>query len=631
MRTLTYALIAILFTAISCGPSTEKQEDKPEISTKKEEKVVDKHTFAKPDQAVMTHLDLDVAVDFDTKVIAGTATLTIKKTPETGVLFIDTRDLTIEKVTSEGKDIPFKVHPEVEHLGEPLEIELEENTKLVTIHYKTSPKAEALQWLDKSQTAGKRNPFLFTQSQAILARTWVPCQDSPGIRFTYNAKVQVPKDLLAVMSAANPQEKTEDGIYHFKMEQPIPAYLLALAVGDLEFQSLGARSGIYAEPSLVEKSAYEFADMEKMIAAAEALYGPYQWERYDIIVLPPSFPFGGMENPRLTFATPTIIAGDRSLVALIAHELAHSWSGNLVTNATWDDFWLNEGFTVYFENRIMESMYGKPIADMLAMISYEDLGDMVAALEKEGKAYDSRLKLDLTGRNPDDGVTPIAYDKGFFLLKLIENTVGREKWDAFLKNYFETNKFKTMTTEKFITYLDENLLSKVEGAKEKIGLEEWIYNTGLPDNCPKVESERITKLMAEVERFKAGTKAADLKTEGWVYQEWWLFLQNLPEKLTAEQMQDLDATFKLTENGNSEVVFQWLMHVIRNEYKPAYKRLEEFCYSVGRRKFIQPLYAEMMKFEATQAMAKRIYKRSRKNYHFVATNSIDPIVGHQEG
>lgn len=631
MRKLIYASIVILFTMVSCNQSTDTEDTKTEITTKTETPVVDKHTFAKPEQAVMTHLDLDVEVDFEKKIMSGTATLKIKKSPDAGVLFVDTRDLTITKVTSEGKDLTFKLHPTVEHMGEPLEIELEEKTSNVTIHYETSPEAEALQWLDKSQTAGKRQPFLFTQSQAILARTWVPCQDSPGIRFTYNAKVKVPKDLMALMSAANPQERSEDGSYNFKMEQPIPAYLLAMSVGDLKFQSLGNRSGVYAEPSLLEKSANEFADLEKMIAAAEGLYGPYQWDRYDIIVLPPSFPFGGMENPRLTFATPTIIAGDRSLVALVAHELAHSWSGNLVTNATWDDFWLNEGFTVYFENRIMESMYGKPIADMLAMISYEDLNDMIADLETSGNADDSKLKLDLTGRNPDDGVTPIAYDKGFYLLKLIENTVGREKWDTFLKGYFEANKFKTMTTEKFLTYLDDNLLNGVAGAKEKIGLKEWIYNTGLPDNCPKVESDRIANLMKEVERFKNGTKAADLATNGWVYQEWWLFLQNLPEKLSAEQMKDLDDTFKLTQNGNSEIIFQWLMHAIRNEYKPAYKRLEEFCYTVGRRKFIQPLYAEMMKFEATQAMAKRIYKRSRKNYHFVATNSIDPIVGHTEG
>ena len=627
MRKLLLTLTGLLFILVSCS----KKEEKPtEVTSKITPKVVDKHTFAKPDMAVMKHLDLDLNVDFATKVISGTATLSIEKSADAGVLFIDTRDLTIEKVTSEGKDLPFKLHPEVDHMGQPLEIELEDNTKTVTIQYATSPEAEALQWLDKSQTAGKRKPFLFTQSQAILARTWVPCQDSPGIRFTYNAKVAVPKGLMALMSAENPQEVSEDGVYNFKMEQPIPAYLLAMAVGDLTFQSLGNRSGVYAEPSLLEKSAYEFADLEKMIGVAEGLYGPYQWERYDLIVLPPSFPFGGMENPRLTFATPTIIAGDRSLVALVAHELAHSWSGNLVTNATWDDFWLNEGFTVYFENRIMEAMYGKPIADMLAMISYEDLNDMIAALEKDGNADDSKLKLDLTGRNPDDGVTPIAYDKGFYLLKLIENTVGREKWDAFLKKYFEENKFKTMTTEKFLTYLDENLLNGVEGAKEKIKIKDWVYNTGLPSNCPKVESDRIAKVMAEVEKFKGGAAAKDLATDGWVYQEWWLFLQNLPEQLTQEQLKDLDDTYKLTQNGNSEVVFQWLMHVIRNEYKPAYKRLEEFCMSVGRRKFIQPLYAEMMKAEATQPMAKKIYNRSRKNYHFVATNSIDPIVGFEQ-
>ncbi|WP_449435437.1 M1 family aminopeptidase [Pedobacter steynii] len=192
----------------------------------------------------------------------------------------------------------------------------------------------------------------------------MPCQDSPGIRFTYNATVSVPNDLLALMSAENPEVKNSKGIYHFKQIHPIPSYLLALAVGDIEFKAVDKRTGIYAEPSVLAKAVYEFADMGKMVNAAEKLYGPYRWGRYDLLVLPPSFPFGGMENPNLTFITPTVIAGDRSLVSIISHELAHSWSGNLVTNATWNDFWLNEGFTNYFERRIDEAIFGKTEAQI---------------------------------------------------------------------------------------------------------------------------------------------------------------------------------------------------------------------------------------------------------------------------
>ncbi|MFT6960692.1 MAG: leukotriene A-4 hydrolase/aminopeptidase [Flammeovirgaceae bacterium] len=615
-----------LLAFASCN-STEKETTETESTVKKDTIVADKHSFAKPQEAVMTHLDWDAVVDFNTKTISGTATLKLKKSKDAELLFLDTKELDIQKVTdNEGNPLEFKVHPPTKYMGSALEIILKPATESVAIQYVTSPTAGALQWLVPSQTAGKKDPFLFTQSQAILARSWIPCQDSPGIRFTYNAKVKVPSNLLALMSAGNPQAKNASGEYNFEMKQPIPAYLLALAVGDVEFRGIGARSGVYAEPSMIEKSVNEFADLEGMISAAEELYGEYKWERYDLIVLPPSFPFGGMENPRLTFATPTILAGDRSLVALVAHELAHSWSGNLVTNATWDDFWLNEGFTVYFENRIMEKVYGESIADMLALISYQDLQSEVAGMKVGGSYEDTKLKLDLAGRDPDEGVTSIAYDKGFYLLKLIEQTVGREKWDIFLKNYFQTNAFKTITTEQFLKYIDENLLSKVEGAKEKIRIEEWIYQTGIPNNIPIIKSDRFTKVEAEVKKFADGTKPKELNTENWVYQEWAHFLRNLPNELDKKQMKSLDKEFGFSKTGNSEVKFQWLLHVIRNAHKPTYKELEAFLMTVGRRKFIAPLYKEMMANEATQEMAKEIYPKARPNYHSVTYNTVDGIV-----
>ncbi len=314
----------------------------------------DPHSYSRPDQVAVKHLNLDLTVDFSQQKLAGKATLDLDNKTGASELVLDTRDLDVTRVTLDsGAEAKFALGDDAKFLGRPLRIEITPQTKSVTVEYSTRPAAAAVQWLSPDQTAGKQHPFLFTQSQAILARTWVPCQDSPAVRMTYDATVHAPKELLAVMSAENPQAKNADGVYTFKMDKPIPSYLLALAVGDLEFRSLGARTGVYAEPSRVEKAAWELADTEKMIEAAEKLYGPYRWGRYDLLVLPPSFPFGGMENPRLTFATPTIIAGDRSLVNLVAHELAHSWSGNLVTNATWNDFWLNEGFTTYFENRII--------------------------------------------------------------------------------------------------------------------------------------------------------------------------------------------------------------------------------------------------------------------------------------
>ncbi|HRP00985.1 MAG TPA: M1 family aminopeptidase/hydrolase, partial [Flavobacteriales bacterium] len=372
-------------------------------------------------------------------------------------IILDTDALEIAKVTVNGKEVPVLLGaPSI--LGRALHIPIDSNSNTIAVTYRTTEGARALQWLSPQQTADRTHPFLFTQGQAILTRTWMPVQDSPGIRITYDATVRVPKELMAVMSASNPQVRSADGVYTFHMEQPIPAYLIALAVGDIEFRPLGERCGVYAERSVVDKAAWEFADTERMLQAAEALYGPYRWGRYDVIVLPPSFPFGGMENPRLTFATPTIIAGDRSLTALIAHELAHSWSGNLVTNATWNDFWLNEGFTVYFENRISEALYGPDHAGMLQILGRQDLQGSLEHMHATGHAEDTHLRLHLDGRDPDDGMTDIAYEKGFAFLKLLESKVGRERFDAFLRGYFDRFAFQSMTTDKFLAYLDEELL-----------------------------------------------------------------------------------------------------------------------------------------------------------------------------
>ncbi|HPH47711.1 MAG TPA: M1 family aminopeptidase/hydrolase, partial [Chryseolinea sp.] len=393
----------------------------------------DIHSFAQPEEARATHLHWTANVDFETKTIAAVASWSIEKKADADVIIFDTKGLNIEKITLDN-DAPttFKLTEYDSLLGQGLAVLIQSNTKQVNIYYQTSPEAEAIQWLKPQQTAGKKFPFLFTQSQAILARSWVPCQDSPGMRFTYDADVTVPKDLLPLMSASNPMTKNAEGVYHFEMKQPIPSYLLALSVGDLSFAPISERSGIYAEPSILDTAAWEFADLEKMIAGAESLSGAYPWERYDVLVLPPSFPFGGMENPRLTFATPTILAGDRSLTSLIAHELAHSWSGNLVTNATWNDFWLNEGFTVYFETRIMEKLYGRDYAEMLASLNLQDLKDEVKSLTTDGHAADTKLKLNLEGRNPDDGVTEIAYIKGYYFLRSIEEQHGREYFDKFV-------------------------------------------------------------------------------------------------------------------------------------------------------------------------------------------------------
>ena len=581
---------------------------------------VDKHSFSEPHNVRTTHLDLDINVDFETERISGIANYTIENVNGSKELILDANGLRIDKVTSGGKDCAFKLSKKDSILGQGLIIEIEKGAKQVAIHYQSAPNSKALQWLNPKQTAGKKHPFLFTQSQAILARTWLPCQDSPGVRFSYTAKVQVPSELLAVMSAENPTEKNTEGIYTFKMEQAIPAYLMALGVGNLEFQNLGEHTGIYAEPEMIEKAAYEFAETENMLEIAESMYGKYAWDRYDMLLLPPSFPFGGMENPRLTFVTPTILAGDRSLTALIAHELAHSWSGNLVTNKTWDDFWLNEGFTVYFERRIMERMEDKDYADMLALLGKQDLEHTVESIGHTHK--DTHLKLDLLNRDPDDGMTDVAYEKGFFLLRLIEETVGRKQFDFFLNNYFTENAFKVMDTEEFIVYINEKLLNTE--AKEKIRLEEWIYGAGIPDNCPEVNSTKFKAVDNAILSFEKGYPLANINSENWSSHEWLHFLRHLPKNISKKDLTKLDNGFGFTSSGNSEILNAWFQLTIPTGYKAADTALENFLMTVGRRKFLQPLYEAL--YMKDPLRAKRIYKNARENYHSVSTQTLDAII-----
>ena len=572
----------------------------------------------------MRNLDLDCDVLFDRKIIKGAATLSLDRSVGAGdaPLILDTRNLAIEKVEAAGQDKPlaeakFSLGAADPILGAPLTIQLPPAATRVRIQYQTSPEASALQWLDPPQTAGKKRPFLFTQSQAINARSWIPLQDSPGVRMTYSAVVRTPKDLVAVMSARNDPNAPRNGEYHFRQRSAIPSYLIALAVGDLQFRAMGDRTGVYAEPGVVDRAAAEFNDTERMLEAAQALYGPYRWGRYDLLVLPPSFPFGGMENPTLTFATPTVLAGDKSLVSLVAHELAHSWSGNLVTNATWADFWLNEGFTVYVERRILEKVYGRPREEMEAVLGRQDLEEELAKLPP----VDQVLHIDLKGRDPDDGVTSVPYEKGFLFLRSLEEKFGREKFDAFLRGYFEHFQFQSITTGIFVDYLRKHLLQ----GDTSIPLDEWLNKPGLPASAPRPASDAFAKVETQAKRWLAG-EIPKPETAAWTTHEWLHFLKALPPDLGAEKMSALDRVFSITRSGNDEILDEWLLMAVRNHYQPADPRLEEFLISVGRRKYVKPLYEELVKTPEGRIRAAAIYKKARPGYHPITVRTVDGIL-----
>jgi aminopeptidase N len=631
-------LPALIATPLMFGITACQQETPPVPLTPTAEFRVDlgtdPHSYAEYEQVRVRHLTLDLDADMDARTLSGHVLLDLERPdPDHKRLVLDTRDLDIQDVTVVGPEgeyrpVSWRLGPvlseEQAHLGQPLVIILPQGIRQVRVDYASSPEAFGLQWLDSNQTSSGK-PFMFSQSQPHYARTWVPLQDTPAVRYTFDATVRGPRDLKVVMGAdGNPFERNASGEYRFTMPQPVPSYLMAIAIGDLEFAEIGPRSGVYAEPDWIERAAAEFHQLEEMIDIGERLYGEYRWGRYDLLVLPPSFPFGGMENPRLSYVTPTIIAGDGSLLALVAHELAHSWSGNLVTNSSWRDLWLNEGFTVYFESRIMEEIYSPEIVAMLARLDWDGLQASLPELD-EG---DRQLVRDLGGKDPEGAFISVPYDMGRFFLDWIESRIGREDLDVFLRQYFDEFAFESIDTETFRAYLDTHLIQTHPGALTLAEVDQWLYEPGMPAIAVAPQSDALAQVDAQRQRWQAGELAlGELPTEAWSVYEWQHFLTGLEGPLSTETLAELDAEFGLSESTNVEILYLWLRHAIDSEYAPGIERLETFLLEVGRNKFTRPLYAALAESDWGRDWAIEVYERARPGYHPLTRQAAERALG----
>jgi len=610
------------------------------------DRVARSHTFSEPLRMRVTNGRFHWRVDFKTRQIEGSADWEVQRGLGGGnpPLILDTRGLTINSVLA-GTGESLRLLPELkadQHqegpqkaawmlgpkdkiLGQPLLIQLDPKDQRVCVRYTTGPESAGLQWLAPSQTAGKKKPYLFTQAEPILCRTFLPCQDTPQVRFTYEAIIDVPQGLNAVAAARRDWQRpeTQGTRFHYTMPEPIPSYLVAFAVGNIDFLKLGPRTGVYAEPEVVKQAAWEFADAEKMVSAVEQAFGTYRWGRFDILVLPPSFPFGGMENPRLTFATPTVLAHDRSLVSLVAHELAHSWSGNLVTNASWSDLWLNEGFTVYLERRILEILYGKKRADMEAVLGYQDLLENL----KELKPEDTLLHIDLRGRDPDDVFSDVPYEKGFLFLRTLEQHFGRPRFDRVLKEWFNSNAFRSRSSADFEAFIQDRLFDGYPERAQELKIKEWIYGSGLPDNAALPTSSLLEAVHQVASRFLSGEiTAMTLPAGKWSTQEWVAFLRLLPANLKQERMAALDQRWKLSQSHNSEILMRWLLDAVRAHFEPAFPALKHFLTSQGRRKFLRPLYKALAATPKGLKKATAIYREARPLYHAISRRTLDEIL-----
>ncbi len=585
----------------------------------------DYHSYANTEQVKVTHFDLALAISFQHKQLSGFVNLTIEhqNNEPAKQLILDTRDLVIDRIeNSQQQALSYQLDKADAILGSRLVVDLTADDRRVKIYYKTSPSAEGLQWLLPQQTAGKKQPYLFSQSQPINARSWLPLQDSPKARITFNAKILAPENMQVVMSAEKIHtELTEIGIFMFCMQEPIPTHLMAIACGDLAFTSIGKRSGVYSEPSMLAACAKEFEDTEQMMEIAESLLGPYRWGRYDMIVLPPSFPFGGMENPRLAFMTPTLIAGDKSLVSTVAHELAHSWTGNLVSNATWRDLWLNEGFTTYFTNRIIEAVYGKEMAELEVVLEYGRLAQALktTAIEKQN------LTANVQTEDPNKAFDRFTYDKASMFVHDLERRLGRHSFDKFLLGYVEHFAFKAITTEDFIAYAKQSLLIDHSDKITEQELREWIYGTAMPKWFVAPTSTSLDKVINQQAKWLAGTSAEQLQVEGWSVHHWQYFITTLPERLTFTQLQALDRVFDFTQSTNAEIAFVWYLAAIRNHYDLVLPAVASYLKVIGRGKFVGPLY-QSLQDAGYHEQASAIYHVARAGYHPSIVSMLDSIV-----
>lgn len=589
---------------------------------------VDTASYAKPLEARVTHVALDLTVDFNTRRIGGTATLDIERRPDAKQIILDDSGLEIESITDGSKQpLQWQVGANDPNLGAPLTIALRPDTKQIAIRYQSAPNASALQWLNRQQTAGQKAPFLFSQGQSINNRSWIPTQDSPGIRQSWEATIHVPAGMIAVMSAPRAEEPITQGgesVFNFRMNHSVAPYMVAIAVGDLAFKPLGPRTGVWAEPATLKAAANELSDTEKMVAAAEKLFGPYRWGRYDVLVLPPSFPFGGMENPNMTFLTPTFIAGDKSLVSLIAHELAHSWSGNLATNATWNDFWLNEGMTTYAERRIGEELYGKKQAEEQIALGIDAMNKAIADAGGPNSP-DSRLHLDVKGRHPDEAVTDVAYEKGAAFLRTIEANVGRERFDEWLKGWFNRHAFQPVTSAIFLADMRQNLIKGDKDLERKLRLDRWVYERGSPSNMARPPAGTFAEQDRDTAAFARGA-APPSEWKQWTTDERLRFLNRLPRKLSKGRMDALQSAFDLNGSTNMEVRYAWLDLAVSSRYDGAVPSLEQFLTSQGRGKFVRPLFRALAKDKQWGLpIAKRIYPKGRALYHPLVARDVDKL------
>ena len=588
--------------------------------------VKDPSSYADLTQGRIKHILFRIAVDFSARILQIEATYQMQE-PVRGSFYLDSFKIALTHAHANDRQLIWAFDTQDEILGQRLHLKGLEGDSTFTLTFQTSPEARALQWLEANQTAGGRYPFLFSQCQAIHARSIFPCQDTPSVRFTYSAEVEVPEGLVAVMAAEQVGIDEGSGYgstgFRFRMPQPIPSYLFALAAGNLDFRELGPRTGVYAEPETIETAAWEFAENEVKIIEAEKLLGPYLWGRYDLLILPPSFPYGGMENPRLTFLTPTAILGTRAHLSLITHELAHAWTGNLVTNATWQDFWLNEGWTTYAETRITEVLEGKEVTDLHLAFHEKQL---IAIMQRIGMDSPlTRLKLP-EERDADSFTTSIPYFKGCFFLQECEYAVGRAHFDAFIQRYMARFQFQSLTTEAFLDFLR----SELPDVFEKVDVQKWIYETGLPQERHRPQSQLYDVVEKALDDYQRGIRPTKEQLQGWHRYQLMAFLQGLPQRISLDDCKYFDEILELDKRNDVALYSYFYVIAIKSGYEEILPRVEQFMGKIGRMLYVLPIVRAMIDTDWSRERIRPLFESVRERHHQITVHAMEGLLKQAE-
>ena len=618
-------------------------------------------SYSNFDEIIQKEVFIDVSLDFDKKQMLGTMEVKYEiLSSEIPNVILDLKGpeiVSVEYVIKNEKNeektmipLTYEIYSEnvyKDSLGTPLKISLDNvkknipdeynklsksKTLMLCIKFITTENCTGIQFLTKEQTYTKKYPFMFTQCEAIQCRSLFPVQDSPSVKSIYKVKTSIPSPLTFLFGGIKKESyldnKSNQNVTIFEQKIPIPSYLVAFVAGELEYGKISERCGVWTEVGLCKIACNEFKDAEKYVQIAEEYFNhPYEWEIYNLLVLPFSFPYGGMENPNLTFVTPALLAGDCSMSNVIGHEISHSWTGNLVTNKNWKNFWVNEGFTIFMERKLDSALLGEEMENLEAIVGNNELIADIKLLGLDSEY--TKLSPDFGGNDPDDGFSTVPYEKGYQFLIFIEKLIGKDNFREVMQKYIKKYRYKSVDHTAFKEVLEGLINEKLKDPKkiiDEINWDKWLYEKGIPS----YKNDFSSKLLKEAEKLaedflqEKEDKSSVLK----VFKEWHTnvklaflnYLLDNKNKIDEKIMKNLKNELNLAEEYNSEIKYMWYLLALDKKVEEEIPNIKKFLETHGRLKYVRPVYFAWIEKDYNQA--KEFFDKTKYLYHAFARRII---------